>query len=60
MHADLKGALENINKYYRLFEHRGKRMPKQEVVKVLKYGISKGYEATSEFTDEEVDKILKS
>jgi ribulose bisphosphate carboxylase small subunit len=59
MHADLKGALEQINRSYRAFEHRGQKMSKEEVRKVLKYGIDKGYKTTAEFTDEEVDKILQ-
>ena len=35
MHADLKGALEQINRSYKAFEHRGQRMTKSEVKKVL-------------------------
>jgi len=35
-------------------------MSKEQVRKVLKYGISKGYETTAELTDEEVDKILSN
>lgn len=58
MHADLKGALEQINKSYRAFEHKGKRMTKEQVIKVLKYGIEKGYKSTSEFTDKEIDIVL--
>jgi len=58
MHADLKGALEQINKSYRAFEHRGNKMTKEQVRKVLEYGIKKGYKSTSELTDEEVDKVL--
>lgn len=60
MHADLKGALEQINKSYRAFEHRGNRMTKQQVKKVLEYGLGKGYKTTAEFTDEEVDLILSN
>ena len=33
-------------------------MTKEQVRKVLKYGIKKGYKSTSELTDEEVDKVL--
>ena len=60
MHANLLGALEQIDKYYKAFEHNGRRMSKEQVRKVLQYGISKGYETTAELTDEEVDKIIKS
>lgn len=58
MHADLKGALEQINRSYKYFEHKGKRMSKPQVRKVLKYGIDNGYITTAELKDEEVDKIL--
>jgi ribulose bisphosphate carboxylase small subunit len=58
MHADLMGALEQINKAYKAFEHRGQRMSKEQVRKVLKYGLLKGYKTTAEFTDKEVDEIL--
>jgi hypothetical protein len=60
MHADLKGALEQINKVYKAFEHKGQRMSKEQVRAVLKYGINKGYETTAEITDKEVDEILDS
>lgn len=59
MHADLIGALAQINRSWRAFEHRGKKLSKAQVIKVLKYGIGKGYETTADFTDEEVDEILK-
>jgi hypothetical protein len=58
MQADLIGALQQINKSYRVFEHKGKLMTKAQVIKVLKYGISKGYKSTSELSDDEVDTIL--
>jgi len=58
MHANLKGALAQINQSYKSFIHRGKRLSKIEVKKVLEYGINKGYRYTSDFSDEEVDEIL--
>lgn len=58
MHADLRGALEQINSCYQSFEHRGKRMTKEQVFRCLAYGIGKGYKTTSELSDEEVDNIL--
>lgn len=60
MHADLKGALLNINRSYKAFEHKGEKMTKKQVKKVLEYGINKGYKSTAELTDEEVDSILNS
>jgi ribulose bisphosphate carboxylase small subunit len=58
MHADLKGALEQIDRSYKAFEHKGQRMSKEQVRKILKYGIDKGYKTTAEFTDDEVDEVL--
>lgn len=60
MHADLKGALAQINTSYRAFEHRGRKMTKDQVKKVLEYGISKGYTSTEHLSDNEVDDVLKS
>ena len=58
MDADIKGALEQINKSYRAFEHNGQSMSKHQVMKVLEYGLSKGYKAVSQISDDEVDRIL--
>lgn len=58
MHADIKGALEQINTSWRSFEHRGKPMTKEQVRKVLEYAIRKGYKTTADLTDEEVDKFV--
>jgi ribulose bisphosphate carboxylase small subunit len=58
MKADIRGALAQINKSYSCFEHKGKRLTKNEVKKVLEYGLEKGYTTTAELSDDEVDKIL--
>ena len=58
MNADVKGALMQINRSYKAFEHKGKRMTKYQVKKVLEYADSKGYEHTGQLSDEEVDKVL--
>ena len=58
MNADLQGALEQINKSWRAFTHRGRPMSKEQVKRCLEYGIKKGYKTTSELKDEEVDKII--
>jgi hypothetical protein len=60
MHADIQGALNQLNKYYNVFEHNGQRLTKNQVKKILEYGISKGYKCTSEFSDDEVDKIINN
>jgi ribulose bisphosphate carboxylase small subunit len=59
MHADIKGALLNINQSYKLFEHNGKSMTKKQVKKILEYGVEKGYKTTLEFTDVEIENLLK-
>lgn len=58
MEANLAGALEQINESYKAFQHKGQKMSKEDVRKVLKYGLSKGYESTSELSDNEIDEIL--
>ena len=58
MKADLKGALNQLNKSWRWFEHNGKPMTKQQVKSVVKYGISKGYKTTGDLSDEEIDSVL--
>lgn len=60
MNADCKGALAQINKSWKAFEHRGKPMSKAEVKAVLQYAIEKGYEHTGMLSDDEVDNILQS
>ncbi len=58
MDADIQGCLKAINKSYRAFEHNGKSMTKEQVKKVLEYGLGKGYKAISELSDKEIDSIL--
>jgi hypothetical protein len=60
MNADCKGALAQINKSWKAFEHKGKKMTKAEVKAVLEYAVKKGYEHTGMLIDEEVDNILQS
>jgi ribulose bisphosphate carboxylase small subunit len=58
MNADIKGALAQINKSWKAFTHKGRPMTKQEVTKVLKYALAKGYETTGELKDDEVDMVI--
>lgn len=60
MNANIQGALYQINKSWKAFEHKGKPMTKAQVKAVLTYGISKGYISTDDFSDFEIDEILKS
>jgi len=60
MHADLKGALMHVNRYWHLFEHNGASLSKKQVKYILKYGIDKGYDKTSDFKEGEIDNILKN
>jgi predicted phosphoribosyltransferase len=59
MNADCRGALAQLNKSYKAFEHKGKKMSKAEVKAVLQYAVDKGYEHTGMLSDEEVDSILE-
>jgi hypothetical protein len=58
MNADVRGALEQINKSYKSFVHNGRPMTKSEVKAVLTYAIAKGYKHTGELSDNEIDMIL--
>lgn len=58
MNADLQGALNQIDKSWRVFEYKGKPMTKQQVKEILEYGISKGYETTNELSSVEIETIL--
>lgn len=58
MHADIKGALQQLNKSYRAFEHKGKSMTKAQVKQVLEYALQKGYKTTAELSDDEVDSVI--
>ena len=58
MNADIKGALNQLNKSWKAFTHKGKPMTKLQVKKVLEYGLKRGYDHTGQLTDHEVDLIL--
>jgi hypothetical protein len=58
MHADLSGALDQLNRSWKAFRHRDQPLTKLQVRKVLVYGLKKGYKTTEEFTDKEVDEVL--
>ena len=58
MHADIIGALNAINISWKTFEHKGVKMTKQQVKKVLEYAKSKGYVTTKDLSDEEVEQFL--
>jgi len=60
MNADLKGALQQLNRSYKAFEHKGKRMTKQQVKAVLEYGIKQGYKHTGQLSDDEIDNVIES
>lgn len=59
MHADIQGALNQINTSWQAFEHKGRQMTKKEVKAVLQYALAKGYKTTKELSDTEVDLIIK-
>lgn len=58
MNADINGALQQINKSYKAFVYNGKPMTKEQVRKVLQYGLRRGYKHTGQISDKEVDDLL--
>jgi predicted phosphoribosyltransferase len=58
MHADLLGSLELLDSTWKHWEHRGKKLTKDQVRKVLCYGLGQGYKYSDQLSDEEVDKLL--
>lgn len=57
MNADIKGALNQINKYYKVFEFEGMPMNKEWVRRCLEYGIMKGYETTYQIPEDEIRRL---
>ena len=55
MNADLAGALQQLDRSWRAFEHNGKPMTKEQVRMALIYGIKKGYKHTWQLTDRDID-----
>jgi len=60
MHADIKGALAQIDRSWKAFEHRGVPMTKNQVKVVLTYANAKGYKTTAELKEDEVDNLIKN
>lgn len=58
MHADIQGALEQIDSSYKAFINKGKSMTKEEVKFVLEWADFYGYKNTVELTNEDVDNAL--
>ena len=59
MHADVKGALAQLDKSWSSFIHRGQPMTKQQVKDVLEYAVKKGYTNTGQLSEHEVDEIIE-
>lgn len=55
MDADIKGCLKQLDRSWKAFEHKGNKMTKEQVKKVLEYGVS-----VSQLSDDEVDRIINS
>lgn len=60
MNADVKGALNQINKSWKAFEHNGQPMSKKQVKRVLEYAILKGYKTTNDIPEKEIDEVLNN
>lgn len=58
MDASIQAVLAHINSRWKLFEHKGKRMTKEQVVAVLEFGLSQGYEKVSQIPDIDIDRII--
>lgn len=58
MNADLKGCLNKLDKVYKVLEHKGRPLYKEQVKKILEYGINKGYETLYDIPDSEIDNLL--
>ena len=56
MNANVKGALKDLNRFYKIFTHNGKSLKKSEVKNILMNAINKGYETIYDIPDEEVEK----
>ena len=58
MHADIEGALAQINTSWKAFEHRGKQMSKIQVKAVLEYAKQVGFKTTDQIPDKDIDEII--
>lgn len=58
MHADVNGALANIERSWKVFTHRGEPMTKAQVTAVLTYAKQVGYKSTADLKDKEIDDII--
>lgn len=58
MQASIQGALAQIDKSWKSFEHKGKKMTKPQVKAVLEYANQVGYTSTAELKETEVDEII--
>lgn len=59
MHADINGALAQLDDSWKAFVHNGKPMTKAQVKAVLTYAQQVGYKSTAELKDKEVDEIIE-
>jgi len=58
MNADVKGALNQIDKSWKAFTHEGYNLTKPAVKRILEYALAKGYEHTGQIRDSEIDHLL--
>lgn len=58
MDADIQGALNQLNRSWKCFEHNGKPMTKTQVKAVLEYGKQVGYKSVSQITEKEISEII--
>lgn len=58
MSDSIKEALKHLNIVWQWFEYKGKGMSKEQVRKILQFGLKKGYQNTWQITDNDIDSIL--
>lgn len=58
MNADVKGALNQIDKSWKAFTVKGYNLTKPAVKRILEYALAKGYDHTGQISDAEIDHLL--
>lgn len=58
MNADVKGALNQIDKSWKAFTVKGYTLTKPTVKRILEYAVAKGYQHTGQIRDAEIDHLI--
>jgi hypothetical protein len=60
MDASIQGSLNQINKSWSCFEHKGERMTKEQVIRILTSAKNKGYKSVYEIPDKDIEDVLNN